>query len=66
MSSIDLTVTSGIAHLRRRAETCRTVQLGDRPKLIAAAIGTAEMLGSEPSLSTIDDNAHAREDPHKA
>src|SRR5438034_4723892 len=34
MSSIDLTVTSGIVHLRRREETFREVQLDVPPKLI--------------------------------
>src|SRR2546421_10204601 len=34
MSSIDLTVTSGILHLRRREKTFAEVQLGRPPKLI--------------------------------
>src|SRR2546422_11325756 len=34
MSSIDLTVTSGIVHLRRREKTFAEVQLGRPPKLI--------------------------------
>jgi len=37
MSSIDLTVTSGIVHLRRRVKTFPEVQLDRAPKLIAGS-----------------------------
>src|SRR6266487_487652 len=48
MSSIDLTVTSGIVHLRRRKkEPFREVQLGRPPKLIGGST-------SPPGLRTSD------------
>src|SRR5207237_3624646 len=43
MSSIDLTVTSGIGHLRRRELSRREVQLGHPPKLIGGS-GAAHQL----------------------
>jgi hypothetical protein len=44
MSSIDLTVTSGIVHLHRREETFSDVQLDRAPKLIAGSAASATAL----------------------
>jgi hypothetical protein len=42
MSSIDLTVTSGIVHLRRREKTFAEVQLDRAPKLIARSAAASK------------------------